>query len=74
MAITLIIAITLLLIIGWLSSMFERLYKFRQTKFFELLSLAKNNNADELINELDEIYNEMVKKELKTNKKENKEC
>lgn len=72
MAITLIITITLLLIIGWLSSMFERLYKFRQTKFFELLSLAKSNNADELIDELDEIYNEMVKKELKTNKKENK--
>ena len=67
-----ILTIAILLIIWWISSMFERLYKFRQTKFFELLSLAKNNNADELIDELDEIYNEMVKKELKTNKKEDK--
>lgn len=72
MIILLILTIAVLLIIWWLSSMFERLYKFRQTKFFELLSLAKSNNTDELINELDEIYNEMVKKELKTNKKENK--
>lgn len=72
MIILLILTIAVLLIVWWLSSMFERLYKFRQTKFFELLSLAKINNADELINELDEIYNEMVKKELKTNKKENK--
>lgn len=72
MIILLILTIAVLLIVWWLSSMFERLYKFRQTKFFELLSLAKSNNADELINELDEIYNEMVKKELKTNKKENK--
>lgn len=72
MAILLILTIAVLLIVWWLSSMFERLYKFRQTKFFELLSLAKSNNADELINELDEIYNEMVKKELKINKKENK--
>lgn len=72
MIILLILTIAVLLIIWWLSSMFERLYKFRQTKFFELLTLAKKNNADELIDELDEIYNEMVKKELKTNKKENK--
>lgn len=72
MVILLILTIAVLLIVWWISSMFERLYKFRQTKFFELLSLAKSNNADELINELDEIYNEMVKKELKTNKKENK--
>lgn len=72
MIILLILTTAVLLIVWWLSSMFERLYKFRQTKFFELLSLAKSNNADELINELDEIYNEMVKKELKTNKKENK--
>lgn len=72
MAILLILTIAVLLIVWWISSMFERIYKFRQTKFFELLSLAKSNNADELINELDEIYNEMVKKELKTNKKENK--
>jgi hypothetical protein len=70
--ILLILTIAVLLIIWWLSSMFERLYKFRQTKFFELLSLAKSNNADELIDELDEICNEMVKKELKINKKENK--
>lgn len=34
--------------------------------------MIENINADELINELDEIYNEMVKKELKTNKKEDK--
>lgn len=72
MVILLILTIAVLLIVWWISSMFERLYKFRQTKFFELLSLAKSNNADELINELDEIYNEMVKKELKTNKKEDK--
>lgn len=72
MVILLILTIAVLLIVWWISSMFERIYKFRQTKFFELLSLAKSNNADELINELDEIYNEMVKKELKTNKKENK--
>lgn len=72
MIILLILTIAVLLIVWWLSSMFERLYKFRQTKFFELLSLAKSNNADELINELDEIYNEMVKKELKANKKEEK--
>lgn len=72
MIILLILTIAVLLIVWWLSSMFERLYKFRQTKFFELLSLAKINNADELINELDGIYNEMVKKELKTNKKEEK--
>ena len=72
MIILLILTIAVLLIVWWLSSMFERLYKFRQTKFFELLGLAKINNADELINELDEIYNEMVKKELKTNKKEDK--
>lgn len=34
--------------------------------------MIKNSNADELINELDEIYNEMVEKELKANKKEDK--
>lgn len=72
MIILLILTIAVLLIIWWISSMFERLYKFRQTKFFELLSLAKSNNADELIDELDDIYNEMVKKELKINKKEDK--
>lgn len=72
MIILLILTIAILLIVWWLSSMFERLYKFRQTKFFELLNLAKSNNADELIDELDEIYNEMVKKELKANKKEGK--
>lgn len=72
MIILLILTIAVLLIVWWISSMFERIYKFRQTKFFELLNLAKSDNADELINELDEIYNEMVKKELKTNKKENK--
>lgn len=72
MAILLILTIAVLLIVWWLSSMFERLYKFRQERFFKLLSLAKNNNADELIDELDDIYNEMVKKELKINKKENK--
>ena len=72
MAVVLIITIALLLIIGWLSLMFERLYKFRQTKLFDLLNLAKSNNADELINELDEIYKDMVKKELKTTKKEDK--
>lgn len=67
-----IIILSIVYVITWLSLTFERLYKFRQEKFFELLSLAKNNNADELINELDEIYNEMVEKELKTNKKEDK--
>lgn len=72
MIILLIITIAVLLIVWWLSSMFERLYKFRQEKFFELLSLAKNNNSDELIKELDEIYDEMIKKELKTDKKEDK--
>lgn len=34
--------------------------------------MIENINADELINELDEIYNEMVEKELKANKKEDK--
>jgi DNA-binding FadR family transcriptional regulator len=72
MIILLILTIAVLLIVWWLSSMFERLYKFRQTKFFELLNLAKSNNTDELIDELDDIYNEMVKKELKINKKEDK--
>lgn len=72
MKIVLTLAITIMFVIVWLSLTFERLYKFRQTKFFELLNLAKNNNANELIDELDEIYNEMVKKELKTNKKEKK--
>jgi len=60
-----IIIVAILFIIVWLSLMFERIYKFKTRKFYEILNLAQSNNADQLIEELDEIFKEQAKKEWK---------